>query len=253
MATFRDSILAIAPPWLKGRVGGTILYVTGTMVDALGDWLRHGIYARFPDTAPPDAIGYIGNDRGIDRGPSEESSSYRPRLRQAAVTWKNAGGGRTVLTQIAAYLTGIADPPMRLVSDDAVWHNYNWGTGVATKTIVGTNWTWDGFTGVRWWRGWVIIDSTLGPFGPPELWGDAGDLWGTSGDKWGIKEPTSAKVVDIIRVIKKWKPANVDVMMIACFNNSIFLSSNASPPNPSGNYGVFANRDTRAVYIRVGT
>jgi len=257
----RDYIAALSPPWLEPvgedgepSVGGGILYAATTNLDAVAQWLTEGIKARFPDTAPPDALGYIGNDRQIDRGPAEGAPGYAVRLRRAIDTWRNAGGARTILSQLAAYFTNIGTPPMRLVSDSSVWHVYNWVTGITTKTVVSpANWIWDGFTGTRWWRGWVIVDTTAGPF-TRHLWGSV-PLWGGSGGLWGVDEPPGgAKVSDLVRIIKKWKPANVDVHhLVLTFNSTLFESTDTAPPNPNGNYDNPANRDPGATYIPVGT
>lgn len=256
----RDYIASLSPPWLdvldengKPSVGGGILYAATTQLDAVGQWLTEGIKARFPDTAPPDALGYIGNDRQIDRGPAEGPAGYAVRLRQAIDTWRNAGGARTVLSQLAAYFTNVATPPMRLVSDHSVWHVYDWITGASTKTVVSpANWIWDAFTGTRWWRGWAIVDTSAGPF-TRHLWGSGG-TWG-GGGVWGVDEPPGGvKVADLIRIIKRWKPAHVDVhYLILTFDATLFLSSDLAPPNPNGNYDNPANRDARATYIPVGT
>lgn len=254
----RDSILAIAVPWLTKKVGGGILYATQTVSDSLEQWLSAGIAARFPDTAPPDALGLIGNDRQIDRGPTEPDRGYGIRLRQSNGTWRNAGGGRTLLTQLAAYFTGSATPPMRLVSDSSIWHVYDWATGITTRTAVSpANWIWDSLTGTRWWRGWVIIDSSSGPW-TRHKWG-AGGKWGSSGTTWG-SSATKGEVLSIAKLINKWKPENVGtsfpaadapqgvIWVVVCFSSTIFRQTDTSPPNPNGNYNVAANRDPGATY-----
>lgn len=260
---FRDYANAISTPWLRKKVGGGLLYAKGLILDALTDWLSIGVKARFPDQAPPDALGFIGNDRQIDRGPAEPDSGYKTRLRRASDTWRNAGGGRTILTQLAAYFTGIAQPPLRLVSDSSVWHVYDWATGLVARSKPSpANWIWDSLTGVRWWRGWVIIDSSSGPW-TRHKWGSGGK-WGSSGTTWG-SSATKQEVISIARIINKWKPAHVAtsfpatdapqgvVWVVVCFSSTLFRSTDTAPPNPNGNYDVAANRDPNATYwpIRV--
>lgn len=229
----RDSILNIAPPWLLEAVGGGLLYTGGLILDAVGDaWLKEGIKARFPDSAPTDALGYIGNDRLIDRGPGELDPSYVIRLRQAIDTWRNAGGGRTILAELAAYFTNVATPPLRLVSDSSIWHEFDWGTKLTTRTAAAGNWVWDVYTGARWFRGWAIIDSTGAAPWTPDVW----DLVGTWGDggTWG-SNATVYDVAAIRKILDRWKPAHITALnVIITFSATLFERTDASPPNPSG-------------------
>lgn len=230
-ANFADSIRAIAPAWLKGPIADALLTGPGTVMNALATWAVAGVRARYPSTAPPDALGYIGNDRNLERGPAQTDDGYRVQLRRAFDTWRVAGNASTVLRQLAAYFTGVASPPMRTVTDAAVWHEYSYITEQVTKTIDGTNWTWDGFTGTRWWRGWVILDSTAAPWtidvwNNDALWGDGG-TWGTSA--------SYDEVISVLRIVAKWKPAHVhNVYVIVTFDPSLLERTDASPPNPSG-------------------
>lgn len=244
----RDSIRNIAPPWLLDFVGERLLYIGGLAFDAVEEWLHEGIKQRYPDHAAPDALPFIGNDRLIERGPAEPDASYKPRLRQAVDTWRFAGSGETLLKQLAAYFTGIGQPAMRLVSDSSVWHEYNWSNGTVVRTkVTPANWIWDALTGTRWWRGWVIIDSSGGPF-VRFLWGSTGGKWGHRNAPWGCTA-TKAQIDDIRRVVLKWKPQNVHVpVIIVTFNASLFERTDTAPPNPNGNYDVGANRSTDALY-----
>jgi hypothetical protein len=233
MASFRDSIRAIAVEWLLDEVNEKILFACGLMIDGIAEWCYLARNARYPDICPPDALSHLGNDRQIERGPNQTVDGYRVQIRRAFDTWANAGGGRTILGQLAAYFVGAATPPMRLVSDAAVWHEYDWTTGLVTKTVVGDNWEWDANTGVRWWRGWAIIDSSDGPWENDGLWGDPG-TWGDGGT-WG-STATSEEVAAIRRVVNKWKPGNVyNVDVIVVFDSGILRRTDTSPPNPSGN------------------
>lgn len=229
---FVDLIRKIAPSWLQGPIADALLTAPGTMLNAWANWATNGVRARFPSEAPSDALGYIGNDRNLERGPAQTDDGYREQLRKAFDTWRRAGNPTTILRQLAAYFAGTATPPLRTVTDAAVWHEYSYVTDDATKTIVGDNWTWDAFTGTRWWRGWVIIDSSAAPW-TIDRWGDPGD-WGDGGT-WG-SSATYDETISILRVVNKWKPAHVhNVNVIVTFDASLFERTDASPPNPNGN------------------
>lgn len=243
---FRESIINIAPPWLQKGTGLALLTSIGTVIDALGDWQRWGVRASLPTTAPPDALHLIGNDRQIDRGPNEPAPGYAVRLQRAFDTWKGAGGAATMLQQLLAYYTGGTLPTaMRAVSDSSVWHELDMVTGDVTRTkVTPRNWIWDAFTGTRWWRGWVIIDSTGGPYAL-KRWGD-GHTYG-DGTTWG-STATAEEAASIRKIVSKWKPANVTARVIIAFSSTIFRRTDTAPPNPNGNYDVDANRDPNAIY-----
>lgn len=231
-ATFRNALLESAPSWLRGPVSDAFLGAIGTMLDGWAEWGWYAVRARYPEEAPPDALGYIGNDRNLERGPAQTDPGYAAQLRRAFDTWRVAGNAGTVLRQLAAYFTGIATPPLRAVSDGAIWHEYAYGPPEAvTKTVVGTNWDWDGYAGTRWWRGWVILDSTDGPWAidewsDDEFWGDGG-TWGTTA--------SYEEVISILRIVRKWKPAHVhNVYVIVTFDPSLLERTDTSPPNPDG-------------------
>lgn len=225
-----DSPEANDTPWQQGPVGGGILYAIRAVLDALSDRVREGVRLRFPGYGSPTALGYIGNDRNIERGPSQTDDGYTVQLQKAFDTWRNAGGARTILSQLRYYFAPDIGPPMRLVSNSAVWHEINTSTGVTTKYVVGTNWDWDG-DATKWWRGFVILDGT--GLWTLDRWGDPGD-WGDGG-VWG-SNMSYGEAVSLLNIVKKWKPANVYVpAFIVTFDPTLFERTDASPPNPNGN------------------
>lgn len=159
--SFKTAIIALCPPWLSQGNAGALMRTFGGMLDSLNSQLRLGIKYRFPEYAPDDALRYVGNDRNFEQGPVETNNGYRTRLVGAIDANKRRGTAGEILRQLAGYFSGLGQPAMRLVSNSAVWHEYNWDTGLITKTNVGTNWNWDGFT-TRWHRGWAILDAALG-------------------------------------------------------------------------------------------
>lgn len=228
MATFRDSIAAISPPWLQGAVAGGVQYAEGIILDALAEWAAQGVKASMPGYGTPSALYLVGRDMQIDRGPNETDAAYTIRLQNAVNTWATAGNAGTLLQQLAAYFSPSTATPIRLVSDRAIWQEINFSTNVVTQTNVGNNWNWDGT--VKWWRGWAIVDSTAGPW-TAKKWGD-GHKWG-DGTTWG-STATAGEVAAIQGLVAKWKPANVAAQVIVAFSSTLFVRTNASPPNPSG-------------------
>lgn len=244
--SFKVTILELAPRWLVNTWGGKLLRTFGGVFDVFNVQVKEGIKARFPQHAPDDALGFIGNDRSIEKGPSESLANYRLRLIGAIDANRTRGSGQQLLKQLAGYFNGQGNPGLRLVSDRATWHEYNWGTGEVTKIKVGTNWNWDGLA--RWWRGWIIIDGAALGIGPPAALGSMGGTL-DDGALIGCSGTTTAEVQAIRKIAQRWKPANVHaVRIIVTFNNSVFQRTNVPASNPSGNYDDSANWNPNATY-----
>lgn len=229
----RDSILAISPPFTaeEGGTGEALQYSIATVLDGVRDWTVQGVLASMPGYGTNDALYLIGKDMKIDRGPNETDAHYIDRLQGAIDSHRVKGSPVELLRQLAAWFSPSVATPLRLVSNNAVWHSINPTTLVVTKTVVGTNWSWDAYATVRWWRGWVIIDSTSAPW-TPDLWGDPG-TWGDGGT-WG-SDATIDQVKQLQSWVDKWKPAHIHaVNIIVTFATTEFEVADASPPNPNG-------------------
>lgn len=229
---FRHSILEVSPPFLLGPIGEANQVAAGEVLDALGDWAIEGVMASMPGYGPNDALYLIGRDMQIARGPNETDDHYINRLQGAVASHRIRGNGGELLRQLLAWFSPSTATPVRIVSNRAVWHEIDLVTEVVTKTDVGTNWEWDAFASVRWWRGWVIIDSSAAPW-TIDRWGDPGD-WGDGGSWGSDADPSDGEALR--RIVEKWKPARmVCKNIIVTFDASLFERTDASPPNPNGN------------------
>ncbi len=231
-ATLRDLIISLTPPWLAKEVGGSVLRSIGTVLDALVDRTNQGVKLRMPGVATPTALGYIGNDRNIERGPNQPDPGYAIQLQQAFDTWQNAGGARTVLTQLRAFFGDGVPVEMRTVfgSDTlTVWHELL-GDGLpAHKTTVSDNWNWDGL--YRWWWGICVIDvSTLYTL---DYWNFGGGWGGADGGVWG-SDAGYDNASAINKIVKKWKPCNVRAQVILIFDPDLFKRTNSLAANVNG-------------------
>ncbi len=99
---FREFQPLTAPPWLQGAKGTAWLRAVGDAKDSLVDRCKRGVKARMPLFAPTDALGAIGDERGIPRSPGESDASYAGRLVAAWETWAMAGSPRGVLGALSA-------------------------------------------------------------------------------------------------------------------------------------------------------
>lgn len=228
---FRYSILEVSPPWLLETNGEGIQYSEGTGLDAIEQWMVEGVKASMPGVGTPDALYLSGRDMVIDRGPNETDDHYATRLQRAVDSHRRRGSGPELCRQLLSQFSPSTLTPVRIVSNSAVWHEINTATEVVTKTVDGTNWNWDSLSSTRWWRGWVIIDSSVAPW-TADLWGAPG-TWGDGGT-WG-SDATLADVARFRRIADRWKPAHIIVVnIIVTFAATEFEVADVSPPNPNG-------------------
>jgi hypothetical protein len=232
-ATLRDMAVSIVPPWLQDDVGNAILRSCGMVLDALVARTVEGVKLRFPEVTTYTAFGYIGNDRRIERGPGQTNAGYSAQLLNAIPTWKNAGAGRTILSQMRAYFAPDDGPPMRLVMDGTtardfnLWHVVDPTTGYVTRSKISpATWKW-GLN--RRWYGWAIID--VSGIWVLDYWGDPGD-WGDGG-VWG-SNATQEFVASLNAILKKWSPEGEVAQIIFAFDADTFSRLNTLGDHPNG-------------------
>lgn len=262
MSTFRNIAEEISPPRLVTFKAVRMVYsFIGVPLDTIAEASEQASLARFPMSAPEDALVLIGRDRGIVRGPNEPSISYRQRLLLWLEAWKGAGVGGAMLDQIAGFITP-ATARIRIWTQLGV---------VYTREVDGTltiehvdssdptaGWNWDNRPDL-WARFWLVIYSLSG--GP---W-TREPVLGTPAHYIGERIPTggsigsSATVSDVesIRsIVNQWKPAasKCPYIMVA-FDAAAFAPTDSAPPLPNGTWAEYwdsatlaAHRDTRAIY-----
>lgn len=82
---------ANAPTYMQDQYGRAWLGGIGAAFDDYVQQYVAGTLAAFPDFAPADALGIIGDELGLDRGPFETDQQYTARLVGAWTMWKYAG------------------------------------------------------------------------------------------------------------------------------------------------------------------
>lgn len=253
--SLRDTVFRIGTPWMMRRVFARIRWGTALLLDADWSLLEEGIKLRMPGVGNPEALPYIGNDRQIDRGPYESDATYIERLKDAFDTWKKAGSVAVVLEQLRYYFAdGPLVPPIRAVADRGVWHEIDPVTAAITKTVASpSNWEWDAHTGSRWWRGWIIIDSSAGPWTTWQI-GTSGKKIGEAGLTIGSTAKTH-EVAEIRKRVLKWKPQHVDAKhVIVTFASTDFEATDppGAPDMPAGEYDNPVNRKRPGCYWHGG-
>lgn len=272
-ARFRNSFRKFLPSWLTKDDGEKVLYSLTALVDIWYERLRQGIRARFPDYAPDDAIGLIGRDRKIVRGIEEPKEAYAARLIRAPDDHRSRGNAWAMLGQLRAYCQ--ADIVARTVDANGNWYtvaadgshsyllsagNWDWGGEVVAfgepslwGGVLGTPWGGPEYVmcAAMWSRFWILLFPvgvwTSGPdFGDADLWGGA---LGTSGYTLG-STATPDEIRALRQIARDWKPDGTRAMyIILAFSSGDFEPTDASPPNPDGDWNEPDNRILNACYL----
>lgn len=214
------------------------LYAIAKTIDAKRARLRAAVKARFPGGgAPDDALGYIGRDRQILRGPEESPEAYAQRLVRYLDDWRLAGTAWAMLEQLRAFMTP-HQVRLRIYNNHGTCRTID-RDGTRSR-VRGTNWDWDG-TPNAWSRFWVLIyvttDSPSQPWARCNPWGTPGETWGMADRTWGSTARPN-EVAGVLQIIRTWKPAGSRcVFAMVVFDDTAFQPSDTAPPLPDGTWG----------------
>jgi len=236
---------ALSPTWLQGPVGVRYMYTLAIAMDALSDWLVYAAAANCPSQAPPDAVPWISQDRGLATGPNESSASVMRRQQLWLDLWKRAGNPTGLLLAIRSYFYP-ALPAVSLICDGdptgtplpnggSTWYQYASGApdflpgasdpvppSVERRSM--GHWNWDGTN--KWYRSWIVIyadNVTLAA--PTQTWG-APNTWAwNDGTIWGISGSlaTPALAPSLQSRARQWKGAHAVVPNILISFDSTWL------------------------------
>jgi hypothetical protein len=231
----------ISPPWLRRTVGSRLMYALTMPLDALSEWCFQGVKARFPLVGTPTALGAIGRDRGLRRGPHESDEAFAARCLTWLDAWKHAGSSYALLDQLAGFFSP-APPIMRVVSSNgtsATWYTRSPDGTRSLHVETPTNFDWDGSGSEKRTRSFIIVYCGSGnPY-------DLGGQWGNGSRKWGDGGTigTSALPLDsqgFIGVVDDWTAAHaLCVWAIFAFDASSFnpIAAAGSAGMPDGTWG----------------
>lgn len=243
MSDLANSTEVASPPWLRGPIGSRLMYALKMPLNAIYAWCEQGIKARFPLVGTPTALGAIGRDRGLRRGPNESAQAFATRCLTWLDAWKHAGSSYALLDQLAGFFA--PNPPlMRVVASNgtsAIWHT-RFPDGTRSLHVeTPTNFVWDGIGYPMRARIFVIVYTGSGnPY-------DLGGQWGNGTRKWGDGGTigTSALPIDsdgFVGVVNDWTAAHVlNVWAIFAFDfNSFNPTTPANTPGmPDGTWGAW--------------
>ncbi len=90
----------LPPGFLQQPYGAAWAAAHGVVKDLALERMKEAIKARYPTSAPLDALRLIGADRGIFQGPTETIAHYQQRLLNAWGAWSVAGMAWGLLAQL---------------------------------------------------------------------------------------------------------------------------------------------------------
>ena len=222
--------------WLSSGVGELVLYSLNTVIDAWIERARQGVMARFPSSAPSDALELISKDRKITRGLNELDASLAARLPSWLDTHRTAGNSYSLLEQVRIYLQ--SNVKVRTFDQIGNYFTIDADGTRSYESAIPPN--WDGTTVDNWARFWVVIYP--GTYWTSRAWGD-GSKWGDG--VWGLSA-TSDEISGLRTIVRQWTPshAHCEQIIIAFDENSF-----ASGTDLGGGYSRWANRLITARYL----
>lgn len=221
----------VVPSWLSEGEGELLGYALDLVKDAFVQRVYLGLLARFPETAPDDALPIIGRMRRVIRGLGESRESYVERLIRWLDDRQTAGNPFALMQKLAEY-TG-PGCVFRTVDARGNWFTRN-VDGTWSWVLNQQNWDWDSALDLapnRWSRFWVII------YPPPSLWVRDTRTWGTAPNPaYSIGSTASREQVQTVRaLVADWKPAGTRcVNIIVAFDPASFSPAS---PEPDGKWG----------------
>lgn len=236
--SFVAGLIRISPPWLRRTVGGAIVRALATPFEEEVDRMVLGVGLRFPNGAQPDALGLIGSERRILRGPGEDSVTYAARLRTWWDSHRTRGNGFALATQLFAYFTTALNVSVDIIGETGVNHNIA-ADGTIVRSLIPS---WVG--AATWARFTVIINLPTAFLPVPDL-NAAGEPLGTfTLVPMGALGPAEEALV--CAVITEWGAAHIDkstAVLLAPVGTGNELWGYSGPGMIGVNVGLWADTD----------
>jgi hypothetical protein len=210
----------IKPEWLLGFWGKAWDVVFGGFEDEIKDATKDGVKARFVQTAPDDALPYIGDERVLARGRTESLIEYRARLQTAWELHKLGGTANGVERSLFPIWPGLLDEDFTsAIAVNDGWH----------------------FDEGSWSRYWILLqDSGL----TQETWGSDG-AWDYLG-VWGLANTTPEDIQAARRNAWWWtSKGTLPVLLTVVFSGEVWDPTELWP---DGTWGA-----ATACHIRLGS
>lgn len=236
--TFEKAITRISPPWLRRTVGGALLEAIGESIDTQVSRTVEGLQKRFPKADSVSALGLIGRERRILRGPGEDASTFASRV---IIWWdshRTRGGAYALLAQLHAYFLASNNVPITLIYNGG--KKFEMDTAGAITRGVQVGWTGDGQYPLKWARYFLIFQLTGSTFAVPFITEDGEILTDEEGEtllaEIDITALTASDIDEICAVPREWNAAHVDKIYITLMSPGAFVWG--FPPSNWGDVGL---------------
>ena len=198
---FLSGMVNVGPPWLRRRVGGAIMRALGSTLDTQLDRTIEGLALRFPNGTQTDALALTGAERGILRGPGEDSVTYAARLRTWWSSHRTRGGGFALAAQLYPYFVTALDVSIDIIGETGVNHNVD-AEGNVVRSVV-SGWT----ASTEWAQFTVVINLDDAFFPVPDL-SESGEPLGTF-TPVALDSLTPVEESIVCAVISEWSAAHI--------------------------------------------
>lgn len=198
LRTFRDTLEASVPAWLKGPIGLRYLYGHSVQLDAFGDALLSAVQTRFPGYYSNESLPLIGKERRILRGLFESDANYAARLTTWLTEHAHRGSARAMLNQL--YLHYFPNNfPMQLIAANGLMYAMDTAGNITRSNVPPP-----AGNPAQWARWWLIFYT----------------------DNW--EPPLSAEdVADITAIPNAWNAAHAQGNLILMRTGAEFWNSPA--------------------------
>lgn len=214
--TFTSLILDIVPPWLNRTVGSAIMKAMGTSIETVLTDTSAGVRLRFPDENNPEALGFIGRQRRILRGPGESDSTFAGRVLRWWDAHRGRGGPYELLRQLHEFFLESNNVPIQVVANSGLLHSVDTAGSITRGSISG--WTGDGEYPSKWARIFVVFNLAADFIDVPLLTESGEPMTTEDGEPFvvsvSIYSLTDADREILCAVPREWDAAHIDKIYI---------------------------------------
>jgi len=206
-------MIQIMPPWLRRRVGGAVVEGIGVPIETEVDRSTESLRLRFPNKDVEEALGYLGRERRILRGPGESGSTFAIRLRKWWDSHRTRGNAHALLTQLHDFLLSSNNVPVQYIANSGTTVTID-AAGVISPVTEIPTWTGDGEYPSKWARFFLVFYFDGDTLAVPLLDEDGDPILTESGEQIlttvSLFALTPADVELLCAVPREWSAAHID-------------------------------------------
>lgn len=216
--TFAKMVFDFLPPWLRRANATKFLGGIADVLDLFATRARLALLARFPSTAPHDAIPFLSNERGLMRYDCESNADFLQRLLKYRDFINKRGSVENVLIELGNKLN-LSNSSNLFDYVDANGNRARFTIGGGFSALAPITWGADGTD--RWAQFWILISlfgdnlylPTYEASGEPAR-DEFGDLILTSESLGALSEKTKADLINFVKPLIAGHINRVDLVFL---------------------------------------